>query len=61
MLQNYLSQTHKTEVRPRYTFKRKYKAHDGQESFEMIDIPSPNVDPSYKRWHQSQILDDLKL
>jgi hypothetical protein len=60
MLVSYLENTHKTEVRPRFTFKRKFKVVDGQEVFENVPVPATNIDPTYFRWSQSQIIDDLK-
>ena len=41
-------------------FKRKFKVVDGQEVFETLPVQAGNVDPSYTKWCQGQILDDLK-
>ena len=40
--------------------RRKYKNVDGQESFETTSIEAPNVDPTYQRWSQMQIINELK-
>ena len=58
--EEWLTNDQKLEVKPRFTFKRKFKNIDGQESFETIPIESPNIDPSYYRWSQMQILNDIK-
>jgi hypothetical protein len=50
MLGNYLTNTHKATVKPRFTFKRRFKVVDGTEVFENIEIPTTNIDPSYTRW-----------
>ena len=36
MMDTYLEQSLKTELKPRYSFKRKFKTVEGQEHFEMI-------------------------
>lgn len=60
MLAQYLANTHKTTVKPRFMFKRRFKVVDGTEVFENIDVPTTNIDPTYTKWCQGQILDDLK-
>ena len=60
LLANYLENTHKASVKPRFLFKRKFKVVDGQEVFETLPVQAGNVDPSYTKWCQGQILDDLK-
>ena len=60
MLGQYLANTHKATIRPRFTFKRRFKVVDGTEVFENIEVPTTNIDPTYIKWSQSQILDDLK-
>lgn len=47
----WLTQTFpETEVKPRFTFKRKFKQIDGQPHFETIPQDEPNVDPTYYSW-----------
>ena len=38
MLEYYLNQVHKIEVKPRYSYQRKLKVLEGQETFELKDI-----------------------
>lgn len=47
-------------IKPRFTFKRKFKSIDGVESFDLDTWEEPNVDPSYYRWCQMGIVNDLK-
>jgi len=60
LLSQYLANVHKTTVKPRFMFKRKFKVVDGQEVFETIQVPTTSIDPTYTKWSQGQILDDLK-
>lgn len=48
------------EIRPRFTFKRIYKNIEGQAHFETTLVEEKNVEPTYYRWCQKQILRDLK-
>jgi actin-related protein len=48
------------QVKPRFTFKRKFKNIEGQPTFEVTPVDEPNVDPTYYRWCQKQILRDIK-
>jgi hypothetical protein len=52
MLAQYLANTHKTSVKPRFMFKRRFKVVDGTEVFENIDVPTTNIDPTYTKWCQ---------
>lgn len=59
-LEDWVTKDQKSEVKPRFTFKRKFKNIDGQESFETTNIEAPHVDPTYYRWSQMQILNEIK-
>ena len=60
-LEQWLKATYKDiEVKPRFTFKRKFKNIEGQAHFETIPVDEPNVDPTYYTWSQKQILRELK-
>jgi len=50
--EDWVTKDQKTEVKPRFTFKRKFKNVDGQEEFETTNIEAPLVDPTYYRWSQ---------
>jgi len=50
MLGQYLANTHKATIRPRFTFKRRFKVVDGTEVFENIEVPTTNIDPTYIKW-----------
>jgi len=58
--EDWVTKDQKTEVKPRFTFKRKFKNVDGQEEFETTNIEAPLVDPTYYRWSQMQILNEIK-
>lgn len=48
------------EVRPRYSFKRKFKQVDGVDQCETTDVACSEVTTSYRDYCQRQILNDLK-
>ena len=48
--EDWMTKDQKIKVQPRFTFKRKFRNIDGQESFETIDIEAKHVDPTYYRW-----------
>ena len=52
------------EVRPRFTFKKKFVMVDGQESLQLTDLSkNPEVvatQPEYYKWSQMQIARDMK-
>jgi len=60
-LMNWVTNEQKIQIRPRFTFKRKLvKNMDNSEAFDMIMKEEPNVDPSYFRWCQSEIIRQVK-
>ena len=52
------------EVRPRFTFKKKFIMLDGQETLQLTDLSkTPEVlstQPEYLKWSQMQIVRDMK-
>lgn len=50
MLQDWLNKECKVEVKPRFTFKRSYRNIDEKDTFELQQLATPNIDPSYYKW-----------
>ena len=57
---DWIANDQKQEIKPRFTFKRKFQNIDGQESFTTHAVEAPNVDPTYYKWSQMQIINELK-
>ena len=47
---DWLFSDQKVEIKPLFTFKRKFQNIDGQESFQTTPIEAPNIDPTYYKW-----------
>ena len=48
------------DVKPRFTFSRKFKNTDGVETFQTTPIEVQNCDPGFYKYSQMQIVKDLK-
>jgi actin-like protein 6A len=51
-----------TQIKPRYTFKKKFINTDGQELMQLIDLSSQVKDthPNYTNWSQLEIVREMK-
>lgn len=50
------------EIKPRYTFKKKFINTDGQELMQLVDLSSQvkNTHPNYHNWSQLEIVREMK-
>jgi len=60
LLYNWLTTDKGLEIKPRFTFKRKFTNVDGVENFTVTPIEVKNCDPAYYKYSQLQIVKDLK-
>ena len=59
-LLEWLTKSQNVEVNPRYSFKRTFSNKDGQETYTTVPVEVKDVDPTFHRYHQLQIVKDLK-
>ena len=48
------------ELKPRFTFKKKFTNVDGVENFQVIPLEVANCDPGYYKYSQMQIIKEIK-
>lgn len=60
LLEKWFTGEQNVEIKPRYTFTRKFKSVEGVESFLTTPVEVSNCDPSYYRYSQMQIVKDIK-
>ena len=53
LLFNWLTTEKSLEVKPRFTFKRKFTNVDGVENFTVTPIEVKNCDPAYYKYSQT--------
>lgn len=50
----------KTEILPRFSFKKKLINNNGQEGFDLTRLDTSGVHPSYSNWCREEIIRDVK-
>jgi hypothetical protein len=53
LLSTFITDVNKTEIKPRYQFKRKFRTVEGQEHFDVQPVAVTNVDPTYHAWSKA--------
>ena len=59
-LNKWITEDKATEVKPRFTFTRKFTNIDGVENFTTTPLEVTNCDPGYYKYSQMQIVKDIK-
>ena len=59
-LNKWITEDKATEVKPRFTFTRKFTNIDGVENFTTTPVDVANCDPAYFKYSQLQIVKDIK-
>jgi actin-like protein 6A len=59
-LEKWLTQDKGLDIKPRYTFKRKFTNVDGVENFTTTPVEVANCDPVFHKYSQMQIVRDIK-
>ena len=59
-LHSWLTKDKSVEIKPRFTFRKKFTNVDGVENFQVIPVDAPNVDPLYYKYSQLQIVKEIK-
>ena len=59
-LSKWISEDKGVEIKPRFTFSRKFTNIDGVENFTTTPVEVANFDPAYHKYSQMQIVKDIK-
>jgi len=59
-LSKWITEEKSVEIKPRFTFNRKFTNVDGVENFTTTPIENVNCDPGYYKYSQMQIVKDIK-
>ena len=59
-LNKWITEEKSTEIKPRFTFNRKFTSVDGVENFTTTPVEVANCDPGYYKYSQLQIVKDIK-
>ena len=59
-LHSWLTKDKSVDIKPRFTFRKKFTNVDGVENFQVIPVDAPNVDPLYYKYSQLQIVKEIK-
>lgn len=59
-LNKWLTEEKGVEIKPRFTFNRKFTNVDGVENFTTTPVECLNCDPGYYKYSQMQIVKDIK-
>ena len=51
-LHSWLTKDKSVDIKPRFTFRKKFTNVDGVENFQVIPVDAPNVDPLYYKYSQ---------